>query len=42
MNNSDKKTNANGKKEKVAQNDKYYKISADFSYLKHYNYRITK
>jgi serine/threonine protein kinase len=41
MNNSDKKT-VSQKKDKVAQNDKYYKISADFSYLKHYNYRITK
>lgn len=41
MNNSDKKTAAT-KKDKIAQNDKYYKINADFSYLKHYHYRITK
>lgn len=41
MNNSDKK-GANNKKDKVAQNDKYYKINADFSYLKHYYYKITK
>lgn len=41
MNNQDKKA-ANAKKEKMGQNDKYYKINADFSYLKHYNYRITK
>jgi hypothetical protein len=41
MNNSDKKV-VSQKKDKVAQNDKYYKINADFSYLKHYNYRITK
>ena len=38
---SDKKVVSN-KKEKVAQNDKYYKSNADFSYLKHYNYKITK
>jgi len=43
MNNSDKKTTATaGKKEKVAQSDKYYKINADFSYLKIYSYKITK
>lgn len=43
MNNPDKKTVATtGKKEKVAQNDKYYKINADFTYLKNYNYKITK
>jgi len=43
MNNSDKKTTATaGKKEKVAQNDKYYKINADFSYLKNFCYKITK
>jgi hypothetical protein len=41
MNISDKKV-VSQKKDKVAQNDKYYKINADFSYLKHYNYRITK
>lgn len=39
--NSDKKGTAT-KKDKVAQNDKYYKINADFSYLKQYNYKITK
>jgi hypothetical protein len=42
MNNTDKKPPANSKKDKVPQNDKYYKINADFSYLKHYNYKITK
>lgn len=41
MNNQDKKQPPQ-KKDKVAQNDKYYKINADFSYLKHYNYKITK
>ena len=40
MNNNDKKKES--KKEKVSQNDKYYKIKADFSYLKQYNYKITK
>lgn len=30
------------KKPKVSQTDKYYKIKADFSYLKAYNYKITK
>lgn len=42
MNNTDKKQAVTAKKDKVAQNDKYYKINADFSYLKHYNYKITK
>lgn len=41
MNNLEKK-GAGAKKDKVAQNDKYYKINADFSYLKQYNYKITK
>jgi hypothetical protein len=27
---------------KVSQTDKYYKIKADFSYLRAYNYKITK
>lgn len=36
------KKEMNPKKDKVAQNDKYYKINADFSYLKHFNYKITK
>ena len=40
MQNNDKKKES--KKEKVSQNDKYYKIKADFSYLKQYNYKITK
>jgi hypothetical protein len=40
MNKDDKKKDV--KKEKVSQNDKYYKIKADFSYLKQYNYKITK
>ena len=31
-----------GKKEKVTQNDKYYKQNADFSYLRRYNYKILK
>ena len=39
--NKDKKTAAN-KKEKLIQNDKYYKVNADFSYLINYNYKITK
>lgn len=39
--NNDKKPVAN-KKEKVAQNDKYYKVNADFNYLKNYNYKVTK
>ncbi len=30
------------KKTKVNQTDKYYKIKADFTYLKSYSYRITK
>ena len=30
------------KKEKPGQNDKYYKIKADFNYLRSYNYKITK
>jgi hypothetical protein len=30
------------KKEKVCQNEKYYKIRADFEYLKGYNYEVTK
>lgn len=30
------------KKVKVSQTDKYYKIKADFSYLRAYNYKITK
>lgn len=30
------------KKEKPSQNDKYYKIKADFNYLRSYNYKITK
>ncbi len=33
---------ANAKKPKVAQTDKYYKIKADFGYLSAYNYKITK
>ena len=41
MSNIEKKA-GNAKKDKVGQNDKYYKINADFTYLKHYNYRITK
>ena len=40
MNKDEKKKDS--KKEKVANNDKYYKIKADFTYLKHYNYKITK
>lgn len=40
MNNNDKKKD--NKKEKISQNDKYYKIKADFSYLKQFNYKITK
>ena len=36
------KKNAASKKEKVTQDDKYYKVTADFSYLKNYNYKITK
>ena len=39
--NNDKKTVGN-KKEKVAQNDKYYKVNADFNYLKNFNYKVTK
>lgn len=42
MKNSENKAGANGKKDKVAQNDKYYKINADFSYLKQFGYKITK
>jgi hypothetical protein len=41
MNNSDIKVFSQYKY-KVSQNDKYYKINSYFSYLKHYNYRITK
>jgi hypothetical protein len=37
---ADKK--ADPKKVKVSQTDKYYKIKADFSYLRAYNYKITK
>ena len=37
---ADKKTDP--KKNKVSQSDKYYKIKADFSYLRSYNYKITK
>jgi len=37
---ADKK--ADPKKAKVSQTDKYYKIKADFSYLRAYNYKITK
>ncbi len=37
---ADKKTDP--KKQKIASSDKYYKIKADFSYLKTYNYKITK
>ena len=37
---ADKK--ADPKKAKVTQTDKYYKIKADFSYLRAYNYKITK
>ncbi len=37
---ADKK--ADPKKTKVSQTDKYYKIKADFSYLRAYNYKITK
>lgn len=40
MNKDEKKKDT--KKEKIPHNDKYYKIKADFSYLKQYNYRITK
>ena len=40
MNKEEKKKDS--KKEKVANNDKYYKIKADFSYLRSYNYKITK
>lgn len=40
MNTNDKKKEA--KKDKVTQSDKYYKIKADFTYLKQYNYKITK
>lgn len=32
----------NNTAEKVPQNDKYYRITADFSYLSNYNYEITK
>lgn len=41
---ADKKVAANSdpKKPKTTQNDKYYKIKADFSYLSAYNYKITK
>ena len=39
---SNDKKNAGNKKEKVAQNDKYYKVNADFNYLKNYNYKVTK
>lgn len=28
--------------DKIPQNDKYYRISADFGYLSEYNYEITK
>ena len=31
-----------GNTDKVPQNDKYYRINADFSYLSEYNYEITK
>lgn len=31
-----------GTADKVPQNDKYYRITADFSYLSTYNYEITK
>jgi hypothetical protein len=37
---ADKK--ADPKKPKISQTDKYYKIKADFSYLRAYNYKITK
>lgn len=30
------------KKDKPSQTDKYYKIKADFNYLRTYNYKITK
>eukprot|EP00919_Chromeraceae_sp_WS-2016_P027952 GHVR01066213.1.p1 GENE.GHVR01066213.1~~GHVR01066213.1.p1 ORF type:complete len:186 (+),score=1.19 GHVR01066213.1:49-606(+) len=30
------------KKQKISQTDKYYKIKADFTYLRAYNYKITK
>jgi len=31
-----------GKRPKANNNDKYYKVRADFSYLATYNYKITK
>jgi hypothetical protein len=37
---ADKKTD--NKNKKITQTDKYYKIKADFSYLRSYNYKITK
>lgn len=30
------------KKDKVCPNEKYYKIKADFDYLKNFNYEVTK
>ena len=38
----DKTANTTQKKDKPSQNDKYYKIKADFNYLRGYNYKITK
>jgi hypothetical protein len=37
---ADKKND--NKNKKITQTDKYYKIKADFSYLRSYNYKITK
>lgn len=31
-----------GTTKKICQNEKYYKIKADFSYLQNFNYEITK
>ena len=41
MNTTDKKTQAS-KKEKVAQNDKYYTVNPDFAYLKTSSSKVTK
>lgn len=38
----EKEEDKKGKKEKICQNEKYYKIRADFDYLKSYNYEVTK
>jgi hypothetical protein len=38
----EKEEDKKAKKDKICQNEKYYRIRANFDYLKMYNYEITK